>query len=163
FILLQLWLHPPKDGVWNPPTRPLIDKAVRSILARQLPDGGFNIYHDGPSEVSASIKAYTALKLAGLGPGDPRPSRVRERIGALLALGAIQVANRAGQTTLSLFALSPRIPCPTVPPEVVLLPFRFLYQMSPWTRAIVVSLAIVHAANPRRPVPAGFNLDELFL
>ena len=44
FILLQLWLHPPEDGVWNPPTRPLIDKAVQSILARQLPDGGFNIY-----------------------------------------------------------------------------------------------------------------------
>ena len=39
----------------------------------------------------------------------------------------------------------------------MLLPFNLLYQMSSWTRAIVVSLAIVHAANPRRPVPAGFN------
>jgi squalene-hopene/tetraprenyl-beta-curcumene cyclase len=45
----------------------------------------------------------------------------------------------------------------------VLLPFHFLYQMSAWTRAIVVSLAIVHAANPRRPVPPGFNLDEIWL
>ena len=45
----------------------------------------------------------------------------------------------------------------------MLLPFHFLYQMSAWTRAIVVSLAIVHAANPRRPVPAGFNLDEIWL
>src|SRR5437588_13073260 len=66
FILLELWRHPPQNGVWNPPTRPLIDKAVRSILARQLPDGGFSIYERGPSEVSAGIKAYTALKLAGL-------------------------------------------------------------------------------------------------
>ena len=48
FILLELWRHPPENGVWNPPTRPLIDKAVRSILARQLPDGGFNIYAAGP-------------------------------------------------------------------------------------------------------------------
>ena len=73
FILLELWRHPPQNGVWNPPTRGLIDKAVRSILARQLPDGGFSIYEKGPSEVSASIKAYVALKLAGLDT-DRRPT-----------------------------------------------------------------------------------------
>jgi squalene-hopene/tetraprenyl-beta-curcumene cyclase len=160
FILLQLWLHPPQGGVWDPPTRPLIEKAVQSILARQLPDGGFNIYYDGPSDVSATVKAYTALKLAGLDPRDPRLTRARERI---LALGGIQAANSYVKINLSLFDLFPRIYCPTVPPEVVLLPFRFLYQMSSWTRAIVVSLSIVHAANPRRPVPGGFSLDELFL
>ena len=68
FILLELWRHPPQNGVWNPPTSPRIDKAVRSILDRQLPDGGFNIYADGPSEISATIKAYCALKLAGRSP-----------------------------------------------------------------------------------------------
>jgi len=72
FILFQLWLYPPVNGVWQPETRPLIDKAVRSILDRQLPDGGFNIYVNGPSEVSASVKAYFALKLAGLPLDDPR-------------------------------------------------------------------------------------------
>src|SRR5215470_14624931 len=66
YILFQLWLHPPVNGVWNPPTRSLIDKAVRSIFARQLEDGGFNIYVAGPSELSACVKAYFALKLAGL-------------------------------------------------------------------------------------------------
>ena len=71
FILLELWRHPPQNGVWNPPTRPLVDKAVQSILARQLPDGGFNIYAEGPSEISATVKAYTALKLAGLAYDDP--------------------------------------------------------------------------------------------
>ena len=60
FILLQLWLYPPQNGVWRPESRPLVDKAVRSILARQLPDGGFNIYPKGPSEISASVKAYFA-------------------------------------------------------------------------------------------------------
>ncbi|MBV8903063.1 MAG: squalene--hopene cyclase, partial [Acidobacteriia bacterium] len=62
-----------------------------------------------------------------------------------------------------LFDLFPRQYCPSIPPEIVLLPFDFLYQMSSWTRAIVVSLSLVHAANPRRPVPAGFLLDELWL
>src|SRR5437660_8692934 len=87
FILLQLWLHPPQGGVWDPPTRPLIGKAVQAILARQLPDGGFNIYYHGPSDVSATVKAYTALKLAGLDLQDPRLASARERI---LALGGIQ-------------------------------------------------------------------------
>ena len=54
YILLQLWMYQPEAGVWNPPTRALIDKAVRSILARQLPDGGFNIYAKGFLMVAAS-------------------------------------------------------------------------------------------------------------
>ena len=160
FILLQLWLYPPEAGVWNPPNRPIIDKAVRSILARQLPDGGFNIYPHGPSEVSATVKAYFALKLAGIPVDDPRLARCRERI---LALGGLQAANSYVKINLSLFDLYPREHCPSVLPEVVLIPGDFLYQMSSWTRAIVTPLAIVHAANPRKPVPAGFNLQELFL
>jgi squalene-hopene/tetraprenyl-beta-curcumene cyclase len=160
FILFQLWLDPPKDGRWEPQTRPLIAKAARSILDRQLPDGGFNIYVQGPSEVSASVKAYVALKLAGVPVDDARMARLRQRI---LELGGIQAANSYVKVNLSLFDLYPRQYCPSIPPEVVLLPFHFLYQMSAWTRAIVVSLAIVHAANPRRPVPRGFNLDEIWL
>ncbi|HEY2012855.1 MAG TPA: squalene--hopene cyclase [Bryobacteraceae bacterium] len=160
YILFQLWLYPPQNGTWTPETRPLIDKAVRSILQRQLPDGGFNIYVEGPSEVSASVKAYFALKLAGMAMDDPRMARLRDRI---LELGGIQAANSYVKVNLSLFDQYPRQYCPSIPPEVVLLPFHFLYQMSAWTRAIVVSLSIVHAANPRRPVPAGFNLDEIWL
>src|SRR5947209_9053337 len=66
YILFQLWLYPPVNGKWTPDTRPLIEKAVVSILERQLPDGGFNIYAGGPAEVSASVKAYLALKLDGV-------------------------------------------------------------------------------------------------
>ena len=110
--------------------------------------------------MSASVKAYVALKLAGVPVDDPRMARLRQRI---LELGGIQAANSYVKVNLSLFDLYPRQYCPSIPPEVVLLPFHFLYQMSAWTRAIVISLAIVHAANPRRPVPAGFNLDEIWL
>jgi squalene-hopene/tetraprenyl-beta-curcumene cyclase len=160
YILFQLWLYPPAGGAWQPASRPLIDKAVRSILERQLADGGFNIYVKGPSEVSASVKAYVALKLAGLPADDARMARLRARI---LELGGIQAANSYVKVNLSLFDLYPRRYCPSIPPEVVLLPWNFLYQMSSWTRAIVVSLSIVHSANPRRPAPAGFTLDELWL
>jgi len=160
YILTQLWLHPPVDGVWNPPTRPQVDRAVKAILARQLDDGGFNIYLHGPAEVSASIKAYFALKIAGLPVFDPRMARLRAKI---LELGGLQAANSYVRTNLSLFGLFPRAACPSIPPEVVLLPFGFIYQMSAWTRAIVIPLSIVHASNPQRPVPAGFHLEELFL
>jgi squalene-hopene/tetraprenyl-beta-curcumene cyclase len=160
YILFQLWLYPPQNGKWDPETRPLIDKAVRSILDRQLPDGGFNIYVKGPSDISASVKAYFALKLAGLPMDDSRMVRLRDRI---LELGGIQAANGYVKVNLSLFDLYPRQYCPSIPPEVVLLPLDFIYQMSSWTRAIVVSLSIVHAANPHRPAPEGFTLDELWL
>ncbi len=160
FILFQLWLYPPEGGVWNPPNRIQIERAVHSILSRQLPDGGFNIYAQGPADVSASVKAYFALKLAGLSPNDPRLMRARERI---LALGGLQAANSYVKINLSLFGLYPRRYCPAIPPEIILLPGNFFYQMSSWTRSIVMPLAIVHASDPKRPVPAGFNLDELFL
>ncbi|HEY1340367.1 MAG TPA: squalene--hopene cyclase [Bryobacteraceae bacterium] len=160
YILFQLWLYPPEKGKWAPETRALINKAVRSILDRQLPDGGFNIYVDGPSEISASVKAYVALKLAGMPVDDPRMKVLRERI---LALGGIQAANSYVKVNLSLFDLYPRRYCPSIPPEIILLPFNVLYQMSSWTRAIVISLSIVYAANPHRPAPEGFTLDEIWL
>src|ERR1700721_4590006 len=56
YVLLELWLHPPVDGVWNPPTRSLIDRAAQSILARQLSDGGFNISPQGPTDLSATVR-----------------------------------------------------------------------------------------------------------
>ncbi len=127
FILLQLWLYPPEGGVWSPPTRDLVSKAVQSILARQLPDGGFNIYEKGPSEISATVKAYFALKVAGLPPDGPELTRARDRI---LALGGMQAANSYVKINLSLFDLYPRENCPSIPPEMMLLPGNFIYQMS---------------------------------
>jgi squalene-hopene/tetraprenyl-beta-curcumene cyclase len=160
YILLQLWMHAPVDGVWNPPDRGRIDRAAARILSQQLPDGGFNIYVKGPSEISACVKAYFALKLAGIPVDGAEMTKLRERI---IALGGIQSANSYTKVNLSLFDLYPREGTPSIPPEIMLLPGKLLYQMSSWTRAIVISLAIVHTLDPRRPVPAGFNLDEIFI
>jgi hypothetical protein len=99
--------------VWNPPDRGRIQRAAERILSRQLPDGGFNIYVKGPSEISASVKAYFALKLAGLPVDDPRMARLRERI---LALGGMQAANSYTKVNLSLFDLYPREGTPSIPP-----------------------------------------------
>ena len=158
YVLFQLWLYPPSRGPWEPPTQPLIDKAMRSIWNRQLPGGGFNIYAGGPAEVSASVKAYCALKLGGARAEEPRMVRLRD---CILALGGLEAANSYVKVNLSLFGLYPREFCPSIPPEALLLPGHILYQASSWTRAILVSLSIVHAANRPRPVPEGFNLGEI--
>ncbi|HUI56442.1 MAG TPA: squalene--hopene cyclase [Bryobacteraceae bacterium] len=160
YILLQLWLHQPEGAAWNPPSRGRIEKACLSILERQLPDGGFSIYQGGPAEVSATVKAYCALKLAGLSPDSEPLRRARQRI---LALGGLQAANSYVKINLSLFGLYPRRHAPSVPPEIILLPGNVLYEMSSWTRSILVPLSIVQARGSRRRAPAGFTLDELLL
>jgi squalene-hopene/tetraprenyl-beta-curcumene cyclase len=160
YILLQLWLNQPEGAAWNPPARDRIARAAHSILERQLPDGGFNIYAGGPSEVSATVKAYCALKLAGMPPDSEPLRRARERI---LALGGLQAANSYVKINLSLFGLYPRKHAPSVPPEIVMLPGNVLYEMSSWTRSILVPLSIVQARGANRRAPAGFTLDELLL
>ncbi len=161
WLLLLLWLHPPKNGVFTPPDPAKVQRAVHSILARQNSDGGFPIFPAGPSDVSASVKAYFALKLAGLSPGAPELSRLRA---CILSLGGVQAANSYVKINLSLFGLYPREHVPSVPPEIILLPSNFFYEMSSWTRAIVAPLSLVQFATQSapRPVPSGFNLQELF-
>ncbi|MBL0160316.1 MAG: squalene--hopene cyclase [Bryobacterales bacterium] len=161
WLLLLLWLHPPQGGVWTPPDEAKVARAVRAILAKQNDDGGFHIFADGPSDLSASVKAYFALKLAGLALDDSRMIRLRELI---LEMGGIQSANSYVKINMALFGLYPREHVPSVPPEVTLLPGHVLYEMSSWTRAIVVPLSIVQSAttDAPRPVPAGFTLQELF-
>jgi squalene-hopene/tetraprenyl-beta-curcumene cyclase len=160
YILLQLWLHQPEGAVWNPPSRARVEKACRSILERQLPNGGFNIYHGGPAEVSATVKAYCALKLGGCDPQSEPMRKARERVHAL---GGLQACNSYVKINLSLFGLFPRQFAPSVPVEITLLPGNVLYEMSSWTRSILMPLSIVQACGANRRAPDGFTVEELLL
>ena len=123
YILLQLWLHAPDaEGVWNPPNKSQIARAADRILSRQLPDGGFNIYVDGPSEVSASAKAYFALKLAGIPVESSQMTSLRERI---LELGGLQAANSYTKVNLSLFGLTRANTPPASRPKSCCFPASF--------------------------------------
>ena len=158
YVLLQLWLHPPRDGEWKPPSWARIQRARQAILDRQRLDGGFEIYPDGPADVNATVKAYIALKLAGLRPDSEPLLRARD---CILRLGGLQEANSYVRINLSLFGLYPRRHVPTIPVELALLPGGLIYEMSSWTRAIVMPLSIIQAKTDTRPVPAGFNLEDL--
>ncbi len=163
YILLQLWLYPPgDDGVWSPPSTRRVQSAARYILSRQLVDGGWNIYPGGPANVSASVKAYLALRLAGYETSDIRLENARGRV---IELGGVEGSNSYTKIYLSFFGLYDRTKTPTIPPELFLLPNATrltVYDMSSWTRAILAPLAILGARGATRPVPSGIEIRELF-
>ena len=139
-----------------------IRRLANHILNKQNPDGGWPIYDNGPSEISATVKGYWALKFAGHAPHEPRLEAARKRI---KALGGIHRANTYTKFYLALFGQYDWRGVPTIPPEIMLFPNWFyfnLYEMSAWTRSIVVPLSIVWAFQPAIPCPAQATLDELF-
>ena len=137
-------------------------RCVRHILKRQLPDGGWNIYHGGPSEINASVKGYFALKLAGYSPDLPFMEEARANI---LRLGGIPRMNTFSKLYLALLGQFPWKYLPTIPVEMVLLPkwapFN-IYKMSSWSRAMLVPLAIINHFKPTRELPGLRQLHELY-
>jgi len=140
----------------------LQDRCARHILKRQLPDGGWNIYFGGPSEINASVKAYFALKLAGYSPDLPFMRKARENI---LRLGGIPRMNTFSKLYLALLGQFPWKYLPTIPVEMILLPrwapFH-IYKMSSWSRAMLIPLAIINHFKPTRSLPGNKQLHELY-
>ncbi len=137
-------------------------KLANYIRRRQLPDGGWNIYEGGPAELNATIKAYVALRLAGDSPDAPHLALARARIHAL---GGMERSNSFTRFYLTLTGALGWDMIPAIPPELMLLPTWFpvnIYEMSSWTRAIVIPLAILYARKPCWQLPAGVSVDELF-
>lgn len=135
-------------------------KAVRQIFSLQTAEGGWNLYHGGPAEVNATIKAYLALKLAGVPVTDPRMLRARA---VALSLGGVPRMNTFSKLQLALVGLYPWKYVPTIPCEVLLIGKWFhvnFWDMSNWSRAMLVPLAIINHFRPTRDV--GVDLQELF-
>ena len=129
------------------------------LRSQQQKDGGWAIYPDGPTDPSVSVKAYLCLKLAGDDPHSPRMADARR---AILRAGGLRACNSYTRLYLSIFGLWTWRRSPAVPPELILLPRWFyfnLHEMSSWTRTIVVPLSVIWALRPS--VPVDVTLDEL--
>lgn len=140
------------------------EKLCRYMLAAwQNEDGGFPIYPGGPSDVSASVKAYFACKLAGHSADAPHMVRIRE---CVHRLGGVTRCNTFTKLYLAVFGQYDWDGVPTIPPEIFFFPnwFAFnIYEISSWSRAILVPLAIINASRPSREVPPGRGIEELFV
>jgi len=138
-----------------------IGKLASYVRRRQLPDGGWNIYFGGPSELNASVKAYVALRLAGDASSAPHMEAARRRVHAL---GGLEQTNSFTRFYLALAGGIGWEMAPAVPPELMLLPRWFpvnIWEMSSWTRGIVVPLAILYALKPQWSLPQQIRVEEL--
>ncbi len=139
-----------------------IEKLANYVRRKQLPEGGWNIYPGGPAELNATCKAYFALKLAGDDPDSPELTKARDIIHRL---GGLEKSNSYVRFYLALVGAVGWELVPAIPPEMMLLPNWFpfnIYEMSSWTRGIVIPMAILSALRPDWRVPESAHVDELF-
>lgn len=155
YILLMAFLGREND--------PRVRLAANYLLKIRMPNGGWSIYPGGPAEISASVKAYFALKIAG---EDPCSDLMRESAARIRMLGGAEKCNSFTKFYLAILGQLPFASCAAVPPEVVLIP-RWLpfniYEMSAWSRTILVPLSIVWAHKPVTQLSPELGIRELFL
>jgi squalene-hopene/tetraprenyl-beta-curcumene cyclase len=132
---------------------------ARWIRSRQREDGTWANYHGGPADLSTTIEAYVALRLAGDSPEDEHLCRAAAFI---RTSGGIENSRVFTRIWLALFGLWPWTQIPVLPPELMFLP-RFaplnIYDFACWARQTVVALTVVSAHRPVQSL--GFDTDEL--
>ena len=138
-------------------------KAASYLVEQSLAEGGWALYPGGPPDVSASAKAYFVLKLLGHDVNATYMAKARR---VILDLGGLGAINSFTRIYLAIFGQVPWERCAAVPPELILLPRWFplnLYEMSAWTRAIVVPLSVIWARKPSCSVPETAGIGELWV
>src|SRR6516164_2812058 len=155
FILLQHYFGPIEPE--------LQARIARYIRAIQGADGGWPLFHGGALDLSASVKAYFALKAAGDPIDAPHMERARA---AILAGGGARRCNVFTRILLALFGEVPWRAVPVMPVEIMLLPnwspFH-ITKVSYWSRTVLVPLLVLMALRPRARNPLGITVGELFL
>src|SRR5690349_687408 len=155
YVLLRHYLAEPVDAA--------LEAKIAAYLRRiQGPHGGWPLFHDGAFDMSASVKAYFALKMVGDDPAAPHMARARA---AILAHGGAATANVFTCSLLALYGVLPWRSVPVMPVEIMLLPRWFpfhLDKISYWARTVLVPLLVLMALKPKAKNPRGVTIDELF-
>jgi squalene-hopene/tetraprenyl-beta-curcumene cyclase len=141
----------------------VLEQKIASYLRRiQGAHGGWALYHQGGFDMSASVKAYFALKMTGDSPDAAHMRRARE---AILARGGAVHCNVFTRVLLSLYGILRWASVPEMPVEILLLPRWFPFHLSKvsyWARTVMVPLLVLQALRPRAKNPLGVTIDELF-
>jgi squalene-hopene/tetraprenyl-beta-curcumene cyclase len=136
-------------------------KMVHYLKETQLTDGSWNIHYEGPGDLSTTLEAYCAMKLAG---EDLNGRHMARAMDFIVAHGGIEKSRVFTKIFFALVGVYPWERCPALPPELMLLPEGFplnIYEMSSWARATVVPLLILWHHKPTIKASKEFNLNEL--
>ncbi|AEI37296.1 MAG: squalene--hopene cyclase [Zymomonas mobilis subsp. pomaceae] len=156
YILLRHYLGEPED-------LELEAKIGRYLRRIQGDHGGWPLFYKGGFDISATVKAYFALKMIGDSPDEPHMQRAREEI---LAHGGAITSNVFTRLQLALYGAIPWETVPQMPVEMMLLPDWFpihINKMSYWARTVLVPLLVLQAVRPLAKNPRGILVDELFV
>src|SRR5580693_1521191 len=155
YILLRHSLGEPVDAT--------LEAKIAVYLRRiQGAHGGWPLFADGDLDISATVKAYFALKMIGDPVDADHMRRARE---AVLARGGAEKANVFTRIMLALFGFIPWRAVPVMPIEIMLLPKWFpfhLDKISYWSRTVIVPLLVLMANKPLARNPRGIQIPELF-
>ena len=133
------------------------------IRRRQLPNGAWPLYEGGPGNISATVKAYFALKLAGESPNSTIMCRARDWV---LTHGGAENVNVFTRICLAVFGQVPWRTVPAMPVEMMFLPRCFYFNLSKvsyWSRCVIVPLLLLFAKRPVHAFSAEQSIAELFL
>ncbi|MSM41052.1 MAG: squalene--hopene cyclase [Geobacter sp.] len=146
----------------------IVDKAkerkmANYLLRQQTEEGHWSLWYGGPGDLSTTIEAYFALKLAGY-PAD-HPSMVKAR-DFILSQGGILKARVFTKIFLALFGEFSWLGVPSMPIELMLLPnwaYFNMYELSSWSRATIIPLSITMTMRPVRKLPPWARVQELYV
>jgi squalene-hopene/tetraprenyl-beta-curcumene cyclase len=158
YVLLRHYLGEPE----NLDLESRIGRYLRRIQALET-HGGWALFHAGAFDISATVKAYFALKMIGDDVDAPHMVRARE---AVLAHGGAAASNVFTRIQLALYGAGSWKAIPTMPVELILLPRWFpihLSKMSYWARTVIVPLLVLQVLKPVAKNPRGVRVDELYL
>jgi squalene-hopene/tetraprenyl-beta-curcumene cyclase len=143
--------------------RKIEQSAIRYLRRRQNADGGWSLFQGGPSDLSATIKIYFAMKMAGVATGDATMLAAGERV---RLMGGPAKANVFTKIMLALFGEYDWNGVPAMPAEIMLLPPPFflfnIYEVSYWSRCVIVPLLVIMDRKPVKWLPPHQALDELW-
>ena len=132
---------------------------ARWIRSQQREDGTWANFYGGPGDLSTTIEAYVALRLAGDAPSAPHMARAA---GWIRAQGGLEASRVFTRIWMAMFGEWPWDDLPVIPPELIYLPAWFplnIYDWGCWARQTIVALAIVSSQRPVRKLP--FGIPEL--
>ncbi|VFM96568.1 MAG: squalene-hopene/tetraprenyl-beta-curcumene cyclase [Candidatus Kentron sp. G] len=140
----------------------LQSKLANYLRSKQQAEGGWPLYYRGAFNMSCSVKAYYALKLAG---DDPNASHMQKAKELILAHGGAARSNVFTRIALAFFGQVPWRAIPFIPVEILLLPEWFPFHLSKisyWSRTVLVPLAILCSLRAKAKNPTGVHVQELF-